>query len=626
MVSLTENNMGDSASDSSHKWSTGLLRRAIEDHNSHDPYSEINWDEVKAEKAEVYKFDPNSNQWNVSQHLVKIEQKPFAKGSMRTCFRMKKWSQFLPHPSWKNASCLVAKRYTNVQDEISHRKMVQNDIMVQMVSKYYAELFNTRDPPKKIDVMQVYMVHLPERKGSPCYCVERFLDGKYEKYNSNVGYAVTRNTPQAFSHFSFETSGGSVMVVDVQGVEDLYTDPQIHSIDEDEFGEGNLGLSGFAFFFHTHKCNDICRHFGLTPFDLYPFAATLSLLQKKDLLEHPEKLSKLQSLKTAWKPHSKLSRAKSMEALKINTVSQAHQKNRQSAGVNSTASVISYIEQLVDKTPIEHGLRKELKRKLDELVPLLNHWDNEFGAKRDNSLHHSYKPMDSPATLPGLRVKLLTDQSGSAQFTQVLGKIHRRLAYHFLRNDMLFDVPASSAEVNLIVIYHFKKAAEFGELSAQISLANYYEERPCYELSSLDGEKDHRLSFLYSKMGALNGSKVCMIKLARFYEEYPVELENYPDFDSENRYKEAAQWIEKALTLDFCSEDDSSESFELSVEDYELCHRLAVIFEKSGHGLERSIENAIEIYEKAAELAEMSYKGKKALLFYAEADRLRRDL
>jgi hypothetical protein len=36
-------------------------------------------------------------------------------------------------------------------------------------------------------------------------------------------------------------SGGAEMVVDVQGVGDLYTDPQFHTVDGEEYGEGNLG-------------------------------------------------------------------------------------------------------------------------------------------------------------------------------------------------------------------------------------------------------------------------------------------------------------------------------------------------------------------------------------------------
>lgn len=50
--------------------------------------------------------------------------------------------------------------------------------------------------------------------------------------------------PQAFSHFTFERSGHQLIVVDIQGVGDLYTDPQIHTERGTDFGDGNLGRLG----------------------------------------------------------------------------------------------------------------------------------------------------------------------------------------------------------------------------------------------------------------------------------------------------------------------------------------------------------------------------------------------
>jgi hypothetical protein len=53
------------------------------------------------------------------------------------------------------------------------------------------------------------------------------------------------------------------MVVDLQGVKRLLTDPVIHSF-TGEFGDsGDLSVVGMNAFLSRHRCNEICRKLGL---------------------------------------------------------------------------------------------------------------------------------------------------------------------------------------------------------------------------------------------------------------------------------------------------------------------------------------------------------------------------
>ena len=46
------------------------------------------------------------------------------------------------------------------------------------------------------------------------------------------------------------------------GVGDLYTDPQMHTVDQKEYGEANLGTRGMALFFSSHVCGPLCEAIG----------------------------------------------------------------------------------------------------------------------------------------------------------------------------------------------------------------------------------------------------------------------------------------------------------------------------------------------------------------------------
>ncbi|RLN61030.1 hypothetical protein BBJ29_004157 [Phytophthora kernoviae] len=140
------------------------------------------------------------------------------------------------------------------------------DIELQAHCAHYAQVYNSYIPPKRVEFIPAWVLELPERNGALC-AVEAYIPGEYRKHNNNFGSVSDdeRNTPQAFSHFTYEASNHELLAVDIQGVGDLYTDPQIHTLNGHDFGKGNLGVLGFQKFLSSHRCNSICRYLKLPP-------------------------------------------------------------------------------------------------------------------------------------------------------------------------------------------------------------------------------------------------------------------------------------------------------------------------------------------------------------------------
>jgi len=210
------------------------------------------------ERAIRHRYDAKKGKWCHTATIVIVEQTPFAEGAMRKAYRMRDLSQ-------EGAlSFMVAKVFRDPNED---RTSYFKDVEMQMQVKELAERFNRRNPPKKVDFVTSYVYELVDRPNKQICSAEYFIDGKFEKHNNNYGYInddTERNTPQAFSHFSYEDSGGTMIVVDIQGVGDVYTDPQIHTLDGQGYGRGNLGIEGVNKFFSTHACNQICHFLGVT--------------------------------------------------------------------------------------------------------------------------------------------------------------------------------------------------------------------------------------------------------------------------------------------------------------------------------------------------------------------------
>jgi hypothetical protein len=71
----------------------------------------------------------------------------------------------------------------------------------------YADFYNAKNPPKKVDFLDAYVLTLKDRPHKPICAVEKFIEGEYKKYNNNWDWSdELRNTPQVFTHTALSLS------------------------------------------------------------------------------------------------------------------------------------------------------------------------------------------------------------------------------------------------------------------------------------------------------------------------------------------------------------------------------------------------------------------------------------
>ncbi|CAH1274478.1 EEF2K [Branchiostoma lanceolatum] len=592
--------------------------------NSPNAWQKFGLEKHATEKATRHRYNALRKSWSEDTVLVKMEDEPFDHGAMRECFRLKKLSNFSRSLDWNRASNYVAKRYI----EKVERDVYFEDVKLQMDAKLWGEEFNRHDPPKKVDIMQVVMLEFKDRPGSPLYHLEHFIEGKYIKYNSNSGFVEDeslRCTPQAFSHFTFERSSHNLIVVDIQGVGDLWTDPQIHTKEGTDYGDGNLGTKGMALYFHSHACNRICKALNLTPFDLSN--TEIASLERAQFIQTSSKTILRGSEEIVIDPRLKNTgditlflRQRSESPRNSPRVSESEDV-AMSTSVSPPYSPIDFL----DDDPFAASLRR--LRSDSENSSVTREAEHEEFARRQVS-----RPSCVTLEVNFRRMSLIQGQlTGGSVLGEknprvckegsILGRVHLEMAkYHengrFAPQEGLNMLHQEEVDWDS-AIFHLEKAAVCGVLEAIVALARMFLQLPHDVLEGAhveNTEENTNRGVDYMRMAAVAGDRSAMIYLANGYHT-GIGLGTEREID----WVEATRWYSQAVSQ---SGEDEEGCYDATMEDpaYVLMAKEAELYRQGGHGLERDPERAAELYNEAAEQAMAAMKGRLASKYFMIAE------
>lgn len=161
-----------------------------------------------------------------------------------------------------NQRC-VAKEFKDSSEQF----VFDNELRVCRKALEIVERFNNMNVSPITLYLNMPSIAFSNTKGQ--MLLEPFIKN-FEKFNSNTGWIGQDGTyysdlMQAFSHFSYHSTGGNLFVCDLQGGTFnkgfALTDPVVMSHFPENYGPTDLGRDGINTFFAYHECdgNRFCQ-------------------------------------------------------------------------------------------------------------------------------------------------------------------------------------------------------------------------------------------------------------------------------------------------------------------------------------------------------------------------------
>ncbi|GBB92409.1 hypothetical protein RclHR1_00200042 [Rhizophagus clarus] len=214
------------------------------------------------------KYFKNKSNLIIRKFSYKLAPKPFSSGAER-------YAYYALDVTRDTAEEVVIKECIELGRKANSLERYLEMVEVSTVAHFLSAKFNFAAKrigiKKKVDFLKSQALRYKDDSDTGCYAVEpKFREGTFKRFNVNRGVIKEyHSTLEAFAHFTYEYTGGYLVVYDLQGVElpskFLLTDPAIHCKNRLRFGRTNLGKRGIEeCFLKNHNCGNVCQKLGLT--------------------------------------------------------------------------------------------------------------------------------------------------------------------------------------------------------------------------------------------------------------------------------------------------------------------------------------------------------------------------